>query len=414
MFQSLGHANYRLYALGTLVTNVGIWMQGTAQAWLVLQLTDSAAFVGLSIGVQLVPLLVLSPLGGVLADRYRKRTILRIAQVGLAAPALALGLLAITELVSLWQVLMLSALFGVSRALEGPARQSFVSELVPRDSLVNAVGLNSASVNSARLIGPGVAGLMIGALGSGVVATGTVIAMNSLAYAASFTTLTIIKADTLLSSSSSEQHGAGMRPALAYLRTRPDLIFVLACVFFLGGFGLNFDTVNTLMVVDQFGLGASEFGLAASVLAMGSVVGALTAAARQRPTTTVIGAAALTFALLQIGSGLAPKYAMYLILLPLLGLTVVAVVSSANALIQSTCSSLYRGRVAAIYQMVFIGSVPFAAPLIGWVGEYFGPRAATTSAGIVAALGVTASVIWYARRRGKVRPKIHSPALPHA
>lgn len=390
-FASLGVPAYRLYAAGAFASNVGTWMQGTAQAWLVYTLTDSAAMLGLTVGLQLLPMLLLAQWGGVLADSADRRTLLRRMQVAMALPSGVLAVLTIAGAVEAWQVVILALVFGIARAVEGPARVSFVSELVPGSLLVNAIALNSASVNSARLVGPGLAGVLIGALGSGVFASGCVIAINAATYGATWLALSRLTPG-VGGSLSSLQGRRGMRDALTYVRTRPDLSLALACVFFLGGFGLNFETTNTVMVTEQFDLGAREFGLAGSALALGSLAGALVAATRLRPRLRTMAAAGLVFAALQILSGMMPTYTLYLSVLPLIGLFVLLVIASANAMIQTTCAPDYRGRVAALYQMVFIGSVPLTGPLIGWLGEHAGPRVAIAWSGAAAAAGIVGSV----------------------
>ncbi|MFZ0142493.1 MAG: MFS transporter [Aeromicrobium sp.] len=397
-FRSLHVRNYRVYAAGSLISNTGTWMQTTAQAWLVLVLTDSGTALGLTVALQLLPTLLLSPVGGVLADRFSKRTVLRVMQVLMAVPAAVLGVLAITGVVATWHVYLLAFVFGIGRALEAPARQSFVPEMVTREDLGNAVALNSASFNAGRLIGPAVAGLLIAALGGGAAGTGWVILVNAASYAAAFIALSMLDPDRLTPSQVIAPGTGAIREGLRYVRSRPDLVLVLSCVLFLGGFGMNFQITSALMATDEFGKGASEFGALGSALAIGSLAGSLLAARRAGPRLRFIVISGLSFSVVQIASGLMPTYYSYMAVLPLVGLSILTMATTANAMIQMTSAPAMRGRVAALYVMVFIGSVPFVAPVMGWVAENFGARTALVGSGVLAGLGIAAVTAWYVRQ----------------
>ena len=406
-FRALSVRNYRVYATGSLISNTGTWMQNTAQAWLILVLTGSGTALGVTVALQLLPTLLLSAYGGVLADRFDKRTVLRVMQVAMAVPAAVLGLLAVTGLVEAWHVYVLALVFGVGRALEAPSRQAFVPEMVEADVLGNAVALNSASFNAGRLVGPGLAGLMIAALGGGVVATGWVIVINAATYAASFWALQVMDAGRLTPTPVIGRGRGAVREGVRYVRSRPDLVLVLTCVFFLGGFGMNFQITSALMATEEFGRGASEYGLLGSLLAIGSLTGALLAARRAVPRIRLVVLSGLVFSVVQVASGLMPTYVTYAVVLPLIGVTVLTMATTANAYIQSTVTPAMRGRVAALYIMVFIGSVPFVAPGVGWVGEAFGARAAVVGTGVAAGAGVLLTTLWYLavhrESRGAVR-----------
>lgn len=414
-FSSLRIRNYRVYMIGSLISNIGTWMQNTAQAWLVLVLTNSGTALGVTVALQLLPTLLLSPAGGVIADRFPKRTVLRIMQVMMAVPAAVLGVLAVTGVVQTWHVYLIAFIFGIGRALEAPARQSFVAEMVGRDDLGNAVALNSASFNSGRLIGPGVAGLLIAAFGAGVVGTGWVILINAVSYAAAYIALQLIDTARLRPTPLlAARHGA-IREGIRYVRSRPDLVLILWCVFFLGGFGMNFQITSALMATEEFGKGASEYGVLGSILAVGSLVGSLLAARRPVPRLRFIVLAGLCFSALQITSGLMPTFVTYAAILPLVGLCILTMATTANAMIQLTSAPVMRGRVAALYLMVFIGSVPFGAPLTGWIGEEFGARAAVVSTGAIAGLGIMVVSVWYQVRfraqRKRLRTTVHDLRL---
>ena len=398
-FRALHVRNYRIYAIGSFISNIGTWMQNTAQAWLVLVLTNSGSALGITVALQLLPTLLLSPIGGVIADQFPKRTVLRIMQVGMAVPAAVLGVLAVTGVIQVWHVYVLAFVFGIGRALEAPARQAFVAEMVGREDLGNAVALNSASFNAGRLIGPGVAGLLIAAFGAGVVGTGWVIVLNAASYAAAFVALQVMDVKRLTPTTLIAKRSRAVREGFAYVRTRPDLVLVLACVLCLGGFGMNFQITSALMATDEFGKGAEEFGILGSILAVGSFFGALLAARRARPRLRLVVGGGMLFAVLQTVSGLMPTFATYALVLPLLGLSVLTVITSANALVQLTSAPEMRGRVASIFLMLAIGSVPLTAPIVGWLGEEFGARAALVSTGVATGLGIGLAALWFLRQR---------------
>ena len=321
-FASLEVRNYRIYATGGLFSNVGTWLQSTAQAWLVLELTGSGAALGLTIALQLLPSLLLSPFPGVLADRVPKRTLLRWLQVAMALPSALLGALAIAGVVQVWHVYLLTTLFGAARALEAPARQSFVAEMVGQEHLSNAVSLNSASFNSGRLVGPALAGVMIAALGSGVFATGWVILANALSYGFVLLALQLMDPSTLRPAPLTGDRRGAVRAGVRYVRSRPDLVLLFACVFFMGSFGMNFAVTTALMATEEFGKGAGEFGLLGSLMAIGSLAGALLAARRASPRLRFIVGAALVFSAVQVLSAVMPTYVTYAATLPLVGLAV--------------------------------------------------------------------------------------------
>ncbi|WP_332644026.1 MFS transporter [Aeromicrobium sp.] len=400
-FRALRVRNYRIYAIGSFISNIGTWMQNTAQAWLVLVLTGSGSALGITVALQLLPTLLLSPIGGVIADQFPKRTVLRIMQVGMAVPAAILGVLAVTGVVQAWHVYVLAFVFGIGRALEAPARQAFVAEMVGREDLGNAVALNSASFNAGRLIGPGVAGMLIAAFGAGVVGTGWVIVLNAASYAAAFLALQVMDVKRLTPTALISRRSRAVREGIAYVRTRPDLVLVLACVLCLGGFGMNFQITSALMATDEFGKGAQEFGILGSVLAVGSFFGALLAARRARPRLRLVVGGGMLFAVLQTVSGLMPTFTTYALVLPLLGLSVLTVITSANALVQLTSAPEMRGRVASIFLMLAIGSVPLTAPIVGWLGEEFGARVALVSTGVATGLGIGLAAIWFLRQRDR-------------
>ncbi|MGZ5408942.1 MAG: MFS transporter [Aeromicrobium sp.] len=409
-FSSLSIRNYRIYAAGAFVSNIGTWMQRVAQDWLVLQLTHSGTALGITTGLQLLPALLLSPIAGVVADRYPKRTILRLTQLAMALPAVLLGVLAVTGVVQAWHVYVIAFVFGVATAFDAPARQSFVVEIVGKEDLANAVGLNSASFNSGRMIGPAVAGVMIAALGSGVIATGWVILINAASYVAVFISLNLLDNARLRPSPVMGNRKGAIRDGIRYVRSRPDLVLILMCVFFVGTFGMNFQMTSALMATDVFHKGAGEYGILGSIMAVGSFGGALLAARRTKPRLAMVVVAGLSFAVLEIIAGLMPNYLSFALILPLLGLSALTMVTSANAMIQMTSSAHMRGRVSALYLMVFLGGTPFGSPLIGWIGEAYGARWTLFVGGAMSMVGIAAATAYYWHKQGLHRSQLRTAA----
>jgi len=402
-FRALAIRNYRLYAMGALVSNTGTWMQRVGQDWLVLQLSagDGVAL-GITTGLQFLPMLLLSPYAGLVADRFPKRRVLVATQLSMAVPAGVLGLLAITGLAQTWHVYVLALLFGVGTAFDAPARQSFVVEMVGPEVLTNAVGLNSASFNLARVIGPAAAGGLIALLGSGVDATGWVIALNAVSYLAVICSLRALDADRLRPAEPAQAGPGAIRDGLNYVRGRPDLMMILAIVFFVGTFGLNFQLTTALMATQVFDEGARAYGLLGSIMAVGSLAGALIAARRARPRARLVVGAAVAFSLVEIVAGLMPSYLTFALWLPLVGITALTVITAANATMQLSVAPEMRGRVAALYMMIFMGGTPLGAPVIGWVGDQFGARWTLIGGGAVALVGTLAAAAIFTRASGLV------------
>jgi MFS family permease len=397
-FRSLRNANYRRYAAGGVVSNTGTWMQRVAQDWLVLQLTaNSAAALGITTGLQFLPFLLLSPLAGLAADRIPKRRLLQLTNVGMAVPALLLGVLAVTGTAEIWHVYVLALTLGVASAFDAPARQSFVSEIVDADDLSNAVGLNSASFNAARLVGPAVAGVLIAALGGGVVATGWVILINAVSYIAPIMTLRSLDVARLDSPALMRREPGQIRAGVQYVLGRPDLLLILAIVFFTGTFGLNFQMTSALMATEVFDKGATEYGLLGTFLAVGSLTGSLVAARRVRVRHRLVVGAALAFGFIEITAGLMPTYLTFALMTPLLGLAALTMITAANTFVQLHTEPGMRGRVMALYMMIFIGGTPLGAPFIGWIGEVAGARWTLLVGGIATVVGVSLASVLYLR-----------------
>jgi len=396
---SLRVRNYRIYASGSVVSNVGTWMGRVGQDWLVLtQLTNhSASALGIVTGLQFLPFILLAPFTGMVADRFSKRHVLFATQsfLGLSAlvlAALTLAALTLTGHVQLWQVYVIAFLQGVATALDNPARQSFVSEMVPTDSLSNAVALNGASFNLGRLVGPGVAGLVIAAFG-----TGWALAVNGLSFAFVLASLVAMRGRDLTPAPRAVGKGQ-IRQGIAYVRSRPDIMLVMGLVFVLGTFGMNFQITTALMATTEFHRGPTEYGLLGSIMAVGSLGGALLAARRKVPRLRVLMLALTGFTVSAGLGALAPTYVLFAVTLVPMGLAALTAMTTANAMVQLSVDPQMRGRVMALYMAVFMGGTPLGAPIVGWVGEAFGARWTIGLGALAVGLSVVVVALLLARR----------------
>jgi MFS family permease len=402
-FRALSNRNYRLYASGGVVSNTGTWMQRIAQDWLVLQLThNNGTALGITTGLQFLPILLFSAYAGVIADRFPKRRMLQVTQLMMAVPALLLGALALTGGAQVWHVYVLAFVFGIGTAFDAPARQSFVNEIVGPDNLTNAIGLNSASFNVARLVGPGVAGLLIAAFGGGVGAAGGVIVLNALSYGAVIYALQKMRAADLDTPDFAPREKGMIRDGVRYVRGRPDLMLILTIVFFAGTFGFNFQMTSALMATEVFHKGAGEYGILGTTMAIGSLAGALLAARRGRPRHRLVIGAALAFAVAEILAGVLPTYLAFAIWTPAIGIFSITMANAANATVQLSVSPIMRGRVMALYMMIFMGGTPLGAPIVGWVGQNFGARWTLIGGGVATILGTMLAVFIFSRARGLI------------
>jgi MFS family permease len=396
-FAALGVRNYRIYFSGALLSNVGTWMQRVAQDWLVLELSGGSGLaVGITTALQFLPMLLVTPYGGVIADRFDKRTILRITQSWMALSAAILGVLAISGHAQTWHVFLLALIFGIGTAFDNPARQAFVSEVVSTEYLPNAIGLNSASFNAARIVGPAVAGLVIAGFG-----TGWAILANAVSYLSFIIAIGMIDPDRLQRIERTARAKHQIREGLAYIRGRPDILLVLCTVFFIGTFGLNFQMTSALMAQQTFGKGASEYGILGTFMAIGSLAGSLIGARRKTaPRGRFIVGLAMAFCVIEIVVGTMPTYWSYAALLPILGLSALLTLNAANMSVQMGVDPQLRGRVMAIYMMLLQGGTPIGAPFLGWIGEVFGARWTLIGGGAIALVGVVVSTLVLARRGG--------------
>ncbi|HEY5249381.1 MAG TPA: MFS transporter [Dermatophilaceae bacterium] len=392
-FASLSIFNYRVFAAGALISNTGTWMGRVAQDWLVLtQLTpNSSVALGIVTGLQFAPLALFAPISGMIADRFPKRRILFATQSALALTSLLTGILVVTGAVELWHIYLLAFVQGVAAALDNPARQTFVSEMVPHESLSNAVGLNSASFNAGRLIGPGIAGLVIAAVG-----TGPAFFLNTLSFVAVLVALARMRPGEL--NITPRHRGKGqVREGLRYVRGRPDIILIMALVFVMGTFGLNFQMTTALMATAVFHKGAGAYGLLGSIMAVGSLSAALLSARRPNPRLRVLLAAYAAFAVAAGALALAPSYFWFAVLLIPVGLTALTVLTTANSMVQLSVAPAMRGRVMALYMAVFMGGTPLGSPLIGWIGSAWGPRWTILVGSLMTGMAVLAAMLYLMR-----------------
>jgi MFS family permease len=369
-FRSLGIYNFRLFFIGAFVSNVGTWMQRTAQDWIVLtKLTHhDAAAVGITLALQFGPVLLMMPIAGLIADRVNRRKMLFLTQSLMGILGLGLGLLVVTNSATLWEVYVFAFALGTVSAIDMPVRQTFVSEIVEEKQIPNAVALNSASFNGARLIGPGVAGVLIAVIGSG-----WVFLINAASFGATLIALALMHVHELQKSTKPPRKPGQIREGWRYVGSRPDIVIVLVMMSLVGTFGVNFPIFTSTMAL-AFHQGANGYGLLSSVMAIGSVLGALAAARREKPRIVVIALASLGFGLSMLASAVMPSYWTFAAVLIVVGLSALTMMTSANAYVQTTTTPNMRGRVMALYMAIFAGTTPLGAPLVGWVANVAGPR----------------------------------------
>ncbi|QWW19931.1 MFS transporter [Schaalia sp. 19OD2882] len=394
-FRSLANPNFRLWIIGNVMASSATWMQRVAQDWLVLtQLSHhSGTQVGIVTALQFLPFVLFTPWAGLLADRADRRRVVQACQVVTAVLALVLGVLVLTGVAQIWHVYVLAFIGGTASSIEAPARQAFVSELVPDELLPNAIGLNSTAFNIARIIGPGLAGVVIDWVG-----TGWVFVANGAILMVPVTMLAIIDATTLMPHERLARAKGQIVEGMRYVRARPDILMVMVVITVVSGLGLNFQLTSAMMATEVFGKAAGEYGALASIMAVGSVTGALLAARRQVPRLRTVVMAAGFFGLVQFALALSPTYWSFALISIPLGLCTLTLVTSANAFVQISTPEAFRGRVLALYTMVFLGTTPLGSPLVGWIGETFGARWSLLVGAISSMVVAVAAAVWAARR----------------
>jgi MFS family permease len=401
MFRALRVHNFRRYASANLVSLTGTWMQRIGQDWLVLQLSHgSGTALGLITALQFGPVLVLGMAGGVVADRYDKRRVLQITQGLMGALALALGLLVAGGVIALWQVFVLAGALGAVAAIDAPVRQSFVSEMVGPDLLGNAVGLNSTIFNGARLVGPSLAGLLIGAASGN---TAPAFFINAGSFGFTILALAGMRTAELSPSARVARAPGQLRAGLAYTWSHPDLVLAMVLAFIVGTFGFNYQVTIALMSREVYGLGAAGFGLLSTFFAVGSLSGALLSTRRSiRPRRGFLVGSVVVFGVLTVVTGLMPTYWSFAVLLVPTGAAGLVFSVANNSFVQLGADPQMRGRVMALYFMCFMGGTPLGAPVIGWIAENYGAPWGLILGGAVCVVAGLVAALVLARERDRV------------
>lgn len=400
-FRSLRVHNYLLWFVGALTSNIGTWMQRTAQDWIVLtELSNhDAAAVGITMALQLGPVLILMPWAGLIADRVNVRRMLMFTQAAMGSLALGLGIIVVTGVAQLWHVYLFALLLGVVSAVDAPIRQTFVAELVETKDLTNAVSLNSVSFNAARLIGPAVAGVL-----TAVVGAGWVFVINAGTFAATIAALVAIRVSELRAQPRAPRARGQIIAGFRYVRGKPAIIVILIMIGIVGTFGMNFAIYTSTMATIAFHKGAAEFGVLSSVMAIGSVTGALVSARQERPRMRTIFMASALFGLASALSAIMPTFEMFAISLALIGFAALMFMTTANSMVQTTVKPSMRGRVMALYMAIFVGGTPIGAPSVGWIVNQFGPRWGLGVAAISGILAAAVCLYWLMRYK---RVRVH-------
>jgi MFS family permease len=413
-FSSLRIRNYRLFFFGQLVSMSGTWMQSVAQAWLVLKLTGSGVALGVVTALQFLPILLFGVWGGVIADRVDKRRALIVTQICMAGVAAVLALVTATGIVELWMVYVCALLLGTANMVDSPTRQAFVTELVGPDEVANAVGLNSAVFNAARVVGPALAATLIVTVG-----IWPAFALNAASFLAVIVGLLAMRPAELFRQAPLARAKGQAREGLRYVWQSDTLRSTLLLVALVGTFALNFSITMPLMAKFVFDGGAGTYGLLTSLMGLGSMVGALVTAARSRPTARLLVGASVTFGFLMLVAAAAPTLPFELVVMPLFGAASITFMATANSTLQLNSSPEMRGRVMALYVLVFLGSTPIGGPIVGWVAQTWGPRASVALGGVACLVGAalaSGSLLRSRRRhlRGRPEPVPASPAEPAA
>jgi MFS family permease len=392
-FKALSHPQYRRYLLAQLSTGIGFWMLRLVQDWLVLDLTGGSGIaVGIATALQFIPFLIVTPWAGVLADRFSRRTLMIVAHIGLTLSAIALLVVVLTGVASLPVLFVLAGLTGVMAALDQPARQAMVGELVGEDHLMNAVALNSVAFNLARISGPALAGIMIASTGVPIV-----IGLIAVMFATALSALTSLR--IARPTPGTGQQRATFVDGLRFLRRRPDLIFVLGTVFGAAMFALNFQLTTALMATQEFNGNAASLGILSTFLALGSLVGSLLAARRIVVRLRLVLVSGVAFSIATLVAGLMPTWSLFALALPLCGLTAMTFTTAAQSYLQIGTPDRLRGRIMGLYAMFFFAGTPVGAPMIGWLSDVFGPRIGLVGGGIGALVAVASMTGWLLRAR---------------
>ena len=395
-FNSLEVRNYRRYFAGQLISLSGTWMQTVAAIWVILTLTDSGVAVGLTTALQFLPMLLIGAWGGLLADRIPKRRLLITTQALMTIPAVGLFAVTATGVVTPWMVYLAVFAFGSLNAIDNPTRQSFVYEMVGPDRVVNAVSLNSVIVQAARIVGPALAGVLIATVG--VVPC---FALNALTFVAMILALWGMDPARLHAGPVAEREPGAIRAGLRYVRRTPELMVPLALMGLVGTLGFNFQVVLPLLAKFSFESGAMTYAALVSAMAIGSIAGALVNGHRGRTGPRLIAGGALAFGVSALLAAAMPSLALEIVMLALLGAAAVTFAATINSTLQLAVAPEMRGRVMALYSVVFLGSTPIGAPLTGWLAQSYDPRIALLLAGISGLAAAWAAHISFNHIKGR-------------
>ena len=398
-FASLSIPNYRRYFSGQVVSITGNWMQTVAEMWLMVQLTGNGLSVGVTAALQFLPMLLFAPWGGLLADRVSKRRLLIVTQTLMAIPALTLWALTVGGSVEVWMVYALVFARGAVNAVDNPARQSFVVEMVGADRVVNAVALNSVIVHTARILGPAAAGAVIALLG-----VGPCFLLNALSFGAMIVALWGMDRAALDTPKPAPRRRGDLRQGLAYVRRTPALLIPLAMMALVGTLSYNFQILLPLLADFTWHGSATTYALLTTAMGIGSVLGALAAGARGRVSSKLLVWAAFAFGVLMLAAAVAPTLPLQIAALIPLGMVTVTFAAGVNSTLQLAVDPAMRGRVMALYSVVFLGSTPIGAPLVGWLAGQAGPRAGMVLGAAAALLAAAGARIAFARVGEPVAP----------
>ena len=369
-WRALRHRNFRILYAASVLTNIGTWAQRIAQDWLVLELTNNnGTYLGIVTALQFLPVMLLSMQGGVLADKVDKRKALIITNLGSGLTALLLGLLVMTDVVTMNYIYVLAILLGVFSAIDAPFRSSFIIEVVGKNDLTNAMSLNSANFHFGRLVGPAISGFLIAGFG-----TGPSFIINGISFIVIMFTFMAVRQHELHLPEKEKTAGT-LKEAFAYIKRRPDLQMIMLTIFFAANFGLNAQIFNALMATKEFDRGAASYGILGTAMGIGTLTGALYSARRDRTGKPLfVPLAAMNFSIWVVALAIAPTYEIYLLLLPINGFSALTTMIAANTYIQANSDHAIRGRVMGIYMFIFMGGTPIGSPIIGFTAEHLGPR----------------------------------------
>lgn len=403
MFAALSIRNYRLYFTGSVISNIGTWMQRIAQDWLVLELTNSPFAVGITMALQFLPLLLFGLYGGLIADRYDKHRLLLITQTASALLAAAIAILTLGGWIAVWHIYAIAFALGIVTVIDNPARQVFVNDMVPARLVRNAVSLNSGSFQIARLVGPAVAGLLIAAVGSG-----WAFAINAVSFLATIVALALMHTTEFQRQPHAARSRGQLREGLRYVAARPHILWVVVVAFFIGTFGFNFAILLSAYAKITFNSTSELYGYMNTALAVGSLAGALLAARRATVRLSLLFIVASLFGGSMMVLGATPWLIPFFGVLVVTGMLAISFNTMANASVQLATDAVVRGRVMSLYMLVLAGGTPLGGPLIGAITAEWGAPMATMLSGAICLIAAIVAAIFAARQtRVRLRVNLH-------